>query len=166
MLQRFYSSMRILLQRSFSSGVLLLLIVVMMDLLGTRAYAEEKVSKPLSMTTGRILSFLPLNTPAKFYTHHPIQGVTLTPVEGIGLTLLIWGAVETATDQRSDFNSNDAFTIIGGVLWFTPWLYTVLSTPDDVRSYNEKFLEQKKLTLQPALRLSRDGVSVSFTGHF
>lgn len=130
------------------------------------AYADAAENKPLSMTTARVLSFIPLNSPAKFYTRHPIQGSIFTPVEAFGLFLLIGGAVEKATENRDDFNFNDVAMIIGGVTWFAPWLYTVLSTPGDVRSYNEKLARPKGLAFQPALQILDDGLAFGFHGRF
>lgn len=125
-------------------------------LLSTSVYGQEQGDLKLkSEKTARILSYIPLNSPALFYVRRPVRGVAYSFLEGWGLIGIIGGtAMMIAGGSCGDRSDPDAcegpfgimndrqigaiFAVAGFLLWFPPWLHTIIRTPDYVWDCNDK----------------------------
>lgn len=128
--------------------------VVISILLSTSVHGQEQGDLKLkSEKTARILSYIPLNSPALFYVKRPARGVGYTMLEVPGLVMFSLGMGGIIVGGHSASNAPDAGegmfghmddrqigAIIAGVgflMWFPPWLHTVIKTPDYVQECND-----------------------------
>lgn len=138
------------------------LLLVMTSLVIFPSDTSGKPGKELSLRTARVLSFLPINSPAMYYTRHPVRGTLYTLSEGFGLAMGIAGTIIAVSFSSADSDGlfgevNDAMLaggILGmvlgyGVLWGYPWVKTVVVTPRYAREYNERLRSPSDPSLTP-----------------
>lgn len=121
-------------------------------------YAEDlKQPKFRSETTARVLSLMPLNSPALFYANRPVRGIIYTILETGGMVLMAGGIDmivknEFSCGSEGDFCMNSGvigaiITPIGFAYFFPPWLHTVIKTPDYLDDYNDKIRKKNAVSI-------------------
>jgi hypothetical protein len=120
------------------------------------------------MTTARILSVLPVNTPALFYVNRPVRGVLYTVLEGGGIALITYGSLIMT---NRDCSSSGAFgqfctigkaagistLVLGSAMWLAPWLHTIVKTEDYLDTYNSEIsFKAKEVAFIPIIETSKE----------
>lgn len=124
--------------------------IVLLTLFSFSAFAEEPAELHLkSRTTGRVLSLLPLNSPAIYYVKRPVRGTVYTLLEGCGIYFLVMGSGVLANVNHNDPKDwlgiheiskavGVSLVIIGSAMYLPPWLHTAVATTDYVDEENDK----------------------------
>lgn len=117
-------------------------------LVGSVLAEDQPQVKLKSLSTARVLSFLPVNSPAIFYVKKPVRGAVYSALEAGGLTSVGFGAyflTQVGKEPRaflSDLSDTlvkgvgVTLVVIGAVAWMPPWIHTVVATPDYVDDCN------------------------------
>ncbi|MBI2345529.1 MAG: hypothetical protein HYV03_01275 [Deltaproteobacteria bacterium] len=147
------------------------------------AVMEEAVKpkRPINMTTVRVLSYLPFNSPALFYARKPVSGVVTTVFEGLGLTLGILGTVGYIGRKTSDCdvlfeplcqgaealgNTLLITAMAGGyVMWLPSWIYAMTKAPNAAEEHND-FISRTHFRAVPTAWLSNSSGNVGLVGQF
>lgn len=149
--------------------------IVLSSLIASTAYGKEVGQLKLrSEETARILSLMPLNSPALFYVKRPVRGTIYTILELYGLTLIGVGSYGMIKGGScSDSSNPDACEgpfgtmndrWIGAILagsgflfWFPPWLHAAIKTPEYVDDCNYKIKEKaNQVSLYPFYNVRGD----------
>lgn len=149
-------------------------------LVSTSAHSDTSEStpekKPLSMKTVRILSALPLNSPALFYARRPISGTVTTVTEGLGLTLITLGSLVLAEDCVGNSSIDNAFcdfgslagrvfVISGALLWIPSYTYGLLKAPQAAEEYNALH-GRSQISWHPYILAGENGVKAGLRVRF
>lgn len=136
-------------------------------LLSTSVYGQKQEDLKLkSEKTAHILSYIPLNSPALFYVKRPVRGVLYTMLEVSGLIMIsasmyemvdggscgdrsVPDACEGPFGHMTDRQIGAIFAGAGFLLWFPPWLHTVIKTPDYLDDYNDKVQKKNAVSVAP-----------------
>jgi len=142
-------------------------LVMCLALFPLAAYsAGSNEVKIRSQSTARVLSLLPINSPAAFYTGRPVRGTVYSLLEGGGLTAVGMGTylLVSLGNEPSGNDIGTAFgwlgygmvkglgiglVALGAIAWAPPWIHTVVKASDWTDDYNEKSLKKVSATVSP-----------------
>ena len=126
--------------------------------------------KPMSMTTGLLLGFSPVNGDGMFYTGHYVTGGILLGVEALGIPLIVFGAPalgESAKEGLAGIGNavGKAMFITGMIMFGTTYVIDAALTPVFVSKHNKALKSAERKKFQPYFGATdkRIEAGVSFT---